>query len=65
MIVNNAEKIDPLMTQTEKWSILSNVLNYVQHEKVNLLKNMLGQKINTRIKLAQHKWKNLERLTLE
>ena len=28
LIVNNAEKIEPLMTQMEQWSILSNVLNY-------------------------------------
>ena len=26
LIVNNAEKIEPLMTQMEQWSILSNVL---------------------------------------
>ena len=31
LIVNNAEKIEPLMTQMEQWSILSNVLNYVKH----------------------------------
>ena len=29
LIVNNAEKLEPLMTQMEQWSILSNVLNYV------------------------------------
>ena len=33
LIVNNAEKIEPLMTQMEQWSILSNVLNYVQHSR--------------------------------
>ena len=27
LIVNNAEKIEPLMTQMEQWSILSNILN--------------------------------------
>ena len=27
LIVNNAERIEPLMTQMEQWSILSNVLN--------------------------------------
>ena len=32
LIVNNAEKVEPLMTQMEQWSILSNILNYVQHE---------------------------------
>ena len=31
LIVNNAGKIEPIMTQMEQWSILSNVLNYVQH----------------------------------
>ena len=29
LIVNNAGKIEPLMTQMEQWSILSNVLNDV------------------------------------
>ena len=33
LIVNNAEKIEPLMTQVEQWSILSNVLNYIQHDR--------------------------------
>ena len=28
-IVNNAERTEPLMTQMEQWSILSNILNYV------------------------------------
>ena len=31
--VTNAEKIEPLMTQMEQWSILSNVLSYIQHDK--------------------------------
>ena len=35
-IVNNTEKIEPLMTQMDQWSILSNVLNYVQHSQVSL-----------------------------
>ena len=33
LIVNNAEKIEPLMTQMEQWSILSNVLNYIHHDR--------------------------------
>ena len=33
LIVNNAEMIEPLMTQMEQWSYLSNVLNYVQHSR--------------------------------
>ena len=30
LIVNNAKKIEPLLAQMEQWSILSNMLNYVQ-----------------------------------
>ena len=33
MIVNNAEKIEPLLTQMEQWSVLSNTLNYIQYER--------------------------------
>ena len=33
VIVNNAEKLEPLLTQMEQWSILSNVLNYIQYDK--------------------------------
>ena len=33
LIVNNAERGEPLMTQMEQWSILSNVLNYIQYDK--------------------------------
>ena len=29
LIVNNAEKIEPLLAQMEQWSILSNTLNYI------------------------------------
>ena len=29
MIVNNVEKIEPLLAQMEQWSILSNMLNYI------------------------------------
>ena len=33
LIVNNVEKIVPLITQMEQWSILGNVLNCVQHDR--------------------------------
>ena len=33
MIVNNAEKIEPLLAQMEKWSILSYTLKYIQYDK--------------------------------
>ena len=33
LIVNNAEEIEPILTQMKQWSILSNVLNYIQYKK--------------------------------
>ena len=33
LIVNNAEKIKPFLTQMEQWSILSNTLNYRQYDR--------------------------------
>ena len=44
LIVNNAEKIEPLMTPMDQWSILSNVLNYVQHSRLNLMNHTLDIK---------------------
>ena len=41
LIVNNAEKIEPLMTQMEQWSILSNVLNYIQHDRHHTMNHTL------------------------
>ena len=50
LIVNNAEKIEPLMTQMEQWSILSNVLNYVQHSRFNLMNHTLDVKAMNKYK---------------
>ena len=50
LIVNNAEKIEPLMTQMEQWSILSNVLNYVQHSRFNSMNYTLDIKAMNRYK---------------
>ena len=44
LVVNNAEKIEPLMTQMEQWSILSNVPNYVQHSRFHSMKHTLDIK---------------------
>ena len=33
LIVNNAGKIETTLSQMEQWSIISNVLNYVQYDK--------------------------------
>ena len=45
LIVNNAEKIEPLMTQIEQWSILNNILNYIQHGRFYTMKQMLVIKV--------------------
>ena len=49
-MVNNTEKIKPLMTQMELWSILSNVLNYVQHSRFNSINHTLNVKAVNRYK---------------
>ena len=33
VVVNNAENIEPLLTQMEQWYILSNTLNYIQYDR--------------------------------
>ena len=33
LIVNNAGKIENMLSQIEQWSILSNVINYVQYSE--------------------------------
>ena len=33
MIVNKAEKREPLLAQMEQWSILSNMLNYIEYDR--------------------------------
>ena len=50
LIVNNAEKIEPLMTQMEQWSILSNVLNYVQPSRSHSMNHTLDVKAVNRYK---------------
>ena len=44
LIVNNAEKIEPLLTQMEQWSIISNVINYVQHSRFHSMNHPLDIK---------------------
>ena len=55
LVVNNAEKIEPLMTQMEQWSILSNVLNYVQHSRLNLMNHTLDIKAVDKYKYRPNK----------
>ena len=44
LIVYNMEKMELLMTQMEQWLILSNILNYVQHNRFNSLNHTLDVK---------------------
>ena len=51
LIVNNAEKTEPQMTQMEQWSILSNILNYVQHSRFNSMNYTLNVRPVNRYKV--------------
>ena len=42
LIVNNVEKIEPLMMQMEQWSILSKVLDYIQHDRHHTMNHTLN-----------------------
>ena len=33
LIVNNAEKVDTILSETEQWSVLSNVVNYIRYDR--------------------------------
>ena len=58
LVVNNAEKIEPLMTQMKQWLILSNVLNYVQHSRFHSMKHILDIKAVNKYK---HKFNTEDR----
>ena len=51
LIVNNTEKLESPMTQMEQWSILSNILNCVQHSKLNSMNHSLNVKPVNRYKI--------------
>ena len=51
LMINNAEKTEPPMTQMEQWSILSNVLNYVQHSRFNSMNHSLSVRPVNRCKI--------------
>ena len=44
LILNNAEKIGPVMMQMEQWPILSNILNYIQHGRFHAMRYTLDIK---------------------
>ena len=47
--------MEPLMTQMEQWSILSNVLNYIQHDKYHTVSYTLNIKA-----INKHRYKSEE-----
>ena len=51
LIISNAERTESLMVQMEQWSILSHVLNYVQHSKFNSMNHTLNVKAVNRYKI--------------
>ena len=57
LVVNNAEKIEMQKTQMEQWSILSNLLNYVQHSKFNSMSHSLNIKPVNRYKVKPNEKK--------
>ena len=44
LVITNEEKTGPLMTQMEQWSILSDVLNYIQHSTFSSMNHTLDIK---------------------
>ena len=54
------ERTESLMMQIEQWSILSNVLNYVQHRKFNSMNHTLNIKVVNRYRLNQRQFKELD-----
>ena len=57
LVVNNAEKIEMQKTQMEQWSILSNLLNYMQHSKFNSMSHSLNVKPVNRYKVKPNEEK--------
>ena len=57
LVINNAEKVEMQKTQMEEWSILSNLLNYVQHSKFNSMNHSLSIKPVNRYKIKPNKEK--------
>ena len=65
LIVNNMEKTEPPMTQMEQWSILSNVLNYVQHSKFNSMIHSLSVRPVNRYKIKPDMGKEFRELDFD
>ena len=59
LVVNNIEKIEMQKTQMEQWSVLSNLLNYVQNSKINSMDHSLNVKPVNRYKVRPNGEKEL------
>ena len=65
LIVSSAEKTEPPMTQMEQWSILSNVLNYVQHSNFNSMNHTLNVRPVNRYKVKSDMGKEFRELDFD
>ena len=54
LIINNAERIEMQKTQMEQWSIVSNLLNYVQHSRFNSMNHSLDVKPVNKYKMKSN-----------
>ena len=54
LVTNNAERIEMQETQMEQWSILSNLLNYVQHSRFNSMNHFLDVKPINKYKMKSN-----------
>ena len=62
VVINNAEKIEMQKTQMEQWSILINLLNYVQHSRFNSLNHSLDVKPVNRYKKKSHEEREIREI---
>ena len=62
LIVNNTEITEPPVTQMEQWSILSNVLNYVEHSRFNSMNHSLSVRPVNRYKIKPDTGKEFREL---
>ena len=54
LVINNAERIEMQKTWMEQWSILSNLLNYVQHSRFNSMNHSLDVKPVNKYKMKSN-----------
>ena len=65
LVVNNAEKVEMQKTQMEQWSILSSLLNYVQHSKFNSTSHSLNIKPVNKYKVKPNEEKEFREVDFD